>query len=175
MCGIVGIFSTKNQAPIEKEQLISMRDTMLHRGPDGGGSWLDEQSKIALGHRRLSIVDLSNSSDQTMASHRGRYNFVFNGEIYNFLEVKKELESIGINKWKTDHSDTEVLIEAYAYWGVDAVHKLRGMFAFAIWDSEEHSLFVCRDRIGEKPLYYSFKNDVFLFASNYINYHLSLF
>lgn len=165
MCGIVGIFSTKNQAPSEKELLISMRDTMVHRGPDGGGSWYDEHSKIALGHRRLSIVDLSTSADQPMSSHSGRYTIVFNGEIYNFLEVKKELESVGISNWKTDHSDTEVLIEAYAYWGVDSVLKLRGMFAFAIWDSEEQSLFVCRDRIGEKPLYYSFRNNVFLFAS----------
>ena len=165
MCGIVGIFCTSHQAPIERETLLSMRDTMLHRGPDGGGEWMNEKAFVAFGHRRLSIVDLSNAANQPMQSISGRYTVVFNGEIYNFQDVKKELESTGSIRWNTDHSDTEVLIEAYERWGVDSVHKLQGMFAFAIWDSVEQELFICRDRIGEKPLYYSFSNGTFLFAS----------
>ncbi len=165
MCGIVGIFTTSTKEPVSRSVLISMRDTMIHRGPDGAGVWLNEEATVGFGHRRLSIVDLSTTANQPMTSRSGRYTIVFNGEIYNYLDVKKELISKGKTQWITDHSDTEVLLEAFECWGIDAVHKLQGMFAFAIWDSVEKELFVCRDRIGEKPFYYSFNNNTFLFAS----------
>jgi len=155
MCGIAGIIGKADEGLIQ-----SMTRVLAHRGPDGEGYYLDQG--VALGHRRLSIIDLE-TGQQPMTSADGRYTIVFNGEIYNFLELRRELESRGV-RLRT-RSDTEVLLEAYATWGRDALAKLRGMFAFAIWDKRERSLFAARDRLGVKPFYYAQIASQFLFAS----------
>jgi len=155
MCGIAGIIGKADEGLIQ-----SMTRVLAHRGPDGEGYYLDQG--VALGHRRLSIIDLE-TGQQPMTSADGRYTIVFNGEIYNFLELRRELESRGV-RLRT-RSDTEVLLGAYATWGRDALAKLRGMFAFAIWDKRERSLFAARDRLGVKPFYYAQIASQFLFAS----------
>jgi asparagine synthase (glutamine-hydrolysing) len=155
MCGIAGI-----TGKADEELIGSMTHVLAHRGPDGEGYYLDQG--VALGHRRLSIIDLE-AGQQPMTTADGRYTVVFNGEIYNFLELRRELEARSI-RLRT-RSDTEVLLEAYAAWGREALAKLRGMFAFAIWDKEERRLFAARDRLGVKPLYYAQFGSRFLFAS----------
>ena len=154
MCGIVG-FSDRN---IDKDSIIkSMADKLIHRGPDDVGYYVDDN--IALGHRRLSIIDL-NTGKQPIEDDK--HVIIFNGEIYNYLELKDELKSK--YKFKTK-SDTEVLLKGFEEWGIDVVNHLRGMFAFAIYDKKEKELYVARDQWGIKPLYY-YKNDkVFMFAS----------
>jgi asparagine synthase (glutamine-hydrolysing) len=142
-----------------------MRDTMVHRGPDGGGVWISPDRKIGLGHRRLSIIDLSTIANQPMANEDGSIQVVFNGEIYNHAEIREELVSIGGHRWKTDHSDTEVVIHAFEQWGIDCLHKFRGMFAIGLWDGRKRELLLIRDRIGIKPLYYSIHNNRLTFAS----------
>jgi asparagine synthase (glutamine-hydrolysing) len=137
-----------------------MTRVLEHRGPDGEGYYLDQD--VALGHRRLSIIDLE-TGQQPMSTADGRYTTVFNGEIYNFRELRRELEGQGV-RFRT-HSDTEVLLEAYAAWGRAALEKLRGMFAFAVWDGKERRLFAARDRLGVKPLYYALLSDELIFAS----------
>jgi len=151
MCGFVAVLTP--DSTLSKDIVIDMRDRMFHRGPDGGGLWVDrnEGGAIALGHRRLSIVDLSEAASQPMFSNDQQHIIVFNGEIYNFVELKHELESKG-HRFKTT-SDTEVLMVAYRQWGVDCLSRLNGMFAFALWDKEKQHLFVARDRFGEKPVY----------------------
>lgn len=134
---------------------------LKHRGPDGQGTWVDDDRLISLGHTRLSVIDLSDDAAQPM--HYGRYTIVYNGEIYNYQELKTELARLG-HPFKTS-SDTEVLVAAYAEWGVDCLSRLIGMWAFAIWDKENKSLFFSRDRFGEKPFFYSHNPDQFLFAS----------
>lgn len=166
MCGIVGVFSFPNNnfkvtAPLIKE----MRDTMIHRGPDGAGTWVSTDGMIGLGHRRLSIIDLSESAAQPMCNQDQSLWLTFNGEIYNHTEIRRELISLGIQNWKTDHSDTEVLLKSFETWGIDCVHKLRGMFAFAVWDNRKKELWLVRDRIGVKPLYYSLHHGRLSFAS----------
>ena len=156
MCGIVGFVSKEK----EKKKLIKkMADKIAHRGPDGEGYYMDEY--IALGHRRLSIIDLS-TGNQPMFNENNTKVVIFNGEIYNYIELRNELEKT--HQFKTS-SDTEVLIHGYEEWGNDLPKKLRGMFAFAIWDKEEQTLFCARDNFGIKPFYYYQADDTFLFAS----------
>jgi len=161
MCGIAGIVARNPNAMVDKQILTSMTRSIAHRGPDGEGLWT--APGIGLGHRRLAIIDIAGGA-QPMHSACGRYSISFNGEIYNFHELARELDSAGV--LMKGRSDTEVLIEAYARWGKKCVSRLRGMFAFAIWDAGERSLFLARDRIGEKPLYFSeLKNGEFAFGS----------
>jgi asparagine synthase (glutamine-hydrolysing) len=166
MCGIVGFWDNSQQ--LNTDQLVPMvqrmSDTLLHRGPDDGGTWVDTEARMALGHRRLAIVDLSPEGHQPMVSAEGRYVIVFNGEIYNFLELRRQLEQLG-HRFR-GHSDTEVMLAAFSQWGLDAaVRHFNGMFAFALWDRQERVLHLGRDRLGEKPLYYSWLGQTFLFAS----------
>lgn len=166
MCGLAGILHLEsNSERVNNELLTSVRDTMIHRGPDGGENWIDEDGKIGLAHRRLSIIDLSVIANQPMSNEDDSIWVVFNGEIYNHKDIRAELEKIGGHSWKTDHSDTEVIIHAYEQWGMDFLHKLRGMFAIAIWDKRTRSLKLIRDRIGIKPLYYSINDKRLIFAS----------
>jgi asparagine synthase (glutamine-hydrolysing) len=164
MCGIVGIFNYRSDKPVDEGILKSMRDCMVHRGPDGAGIWISTDRKVGFGHRRLSIIDLSEVANQPMCNENGKFWIVFNGEIYNHSEIRPELEGRG-HKFKTDHSDTEVIIHAFEEWGVDCVQRFRGMFAFAIWNENTKELYFFRDRIGIKPLYYTFNNGKFIFAS----------
>ena len=149
MCGIAGFFRTVSPAA-NKAILKQMGNVIRHRGPDAGGEYLD--SYVGLAHRRLSIIDLSQQGNQPMLSADGRLAIVFNGEIYNFQELRKKLEQDGF-QFRTE-TDTEVLLALYRKFGIDCLKKLNGMFAFAIWDLEEKKLFLGRDRIGKKPLYY---------------------
>jgi asparagine synthase (glutamine-hydrolysing) len=166
MCGIAGAFvSNKSSFLISEGYLNPMRDVMQHRGPDGGSNWISENCKVGLSHRRLSIIDLSTVADQPMLNHDGTISLVFNGEIYNHAEIRAELIETGKYIWKTDHSDTEVIIHAYEEWGYECLHKFRGMFAIALWDSKINKLWLVRDRIGVKPLYYSFHHGRLTFAS----------
>ncbi|MBR8830403.1 MAG: Asparagine synthetase [glutamine-hydrolyzing] 1 [Chroococcopsis gigantea SAG 12.99] len=165
MCGIVGIWQTSPENSIEDltSSISQMSATLIHRGPDDGGIWIDETLGIALGHRRLSILDLSPQGHQPMISADGRYIIVFNGEIYNFLDLRGQL---GRHCKFRGHSDTEVLLEAFSLWGIEATLKQAlGMFAFALWDKQEKFLYLGRDRMGEKPLYYGWIDRTFVFAS----------
>jgi asparagine synthase (glutamine-hydrolysing) len=160
MCGIVGAIAT---APIDPGVLERMRDDLAHRGPDHSATWLSPDGKVGLGHRRLAIIDLLPEANQPFASHDDRFLLVYNGELYNYRELKQELESCGV-RFRTQ-SDSEVLLEAVRYWGEGALERFSGMFAFAIWDQVEHTLFCARDRAGEKPFYYATLPGTFLFAS----------
>jgi asparagine synthase (glutamine-hydrolysing) len=164
MCGINGIFAYHYAAnPIEENELICTRDHMATRGPDAEGAWIAENRRVGLGHRRLSIIDLSNAGAQPMASSDGRLVITFNGEIYNFRELRRNLEAKG-HRFRSQ-SDTEVLLHLYSAKGPDMVHDLRGMFAFAIWDRTQSILFLARDPYGIKPLYYADDGWTFRFAS----------
>ncbi len=165
MCGIVGLLSLDVNRPVSEALITAMRDTMIHRGPDGGGTWISQNGRVGLGHRRLSIIDLSTAAAQPMCNEDETVWVTFNGEIYNHADVRRELERIGGHTWRTDHSDTEVIIHAYEQWGIDCLHKFRGMFALGIWDGRSRELWLARDRIGEKPLYYSTYGGKFAFAS----------
>lgn len=159
MCGLVGSYHPSRDggaAPLDL--LARMRDTMEHRGPDGAGEWISGNGRCSLGHRRLSIIDLSSNANQPMLTPEGDIALVFNGEIYNHAEIRKELEALGKYTFRTDHSDTEMLLYAYAEWGPECVHKFYGMFAFAIYDARDKTnpvLHLCRDRVGIKPLYFA--------------------
>lgn len=159
MCGIAGCLATEGKAWGESEALRLMCRAMAHRGPDAEGFHCD--GPVALGHRRLSIIDVSDSSNQPFVDSTGRYVIVFNGEVYNFREVRGELTGYDFRT----RSDTEVVLAAYAKWGPACLHRFKGMFAFAIWDSRERSLFLCRDRLGVKPLYVHQGRGFVLFAS----------
>ena len=164
MCGIVGVYNYGNAGlPLQAETIVQMRDTMAHRGPDDAGVYLTPDGRLGLGHRRLSILDLSSLGHQPMASVDGRYWIVFNGEIYNFRELRKDLQAKGYDF--RSESDTEVLLALFAEYGPEMLHRLRGMFALAIWDAREERLWLVRDRIGIKPLYYTCQGGRFLFAS----------
>ncbi len=166
MCGIAGALVFKDSSfKVSHAYLETMRDTMIHRGPDGAGTWLSDDRSVGLAHRRLSILDLSENANQPMSDDTGLLQIVFNGEIYNHAEIREELEKKGYTQWKTEHSDTEVLLRAFQVWGIDCLHRLRGMFAFAIWDERTKELWLVRDRIGIKPLYYSIHNGRLVFAS----------
>ena len=151
MCGIAGIFDTKQCRPLDRGVLERMTHSLSHRGPDEFG--LHMEDGVAFGHRRLSIIDLA-AGQQPFESHNGRAVMVFNGEIYNFMDIRRELEGLG-HPFFT-RSDTEVLINAWLEWGPDCVKKLRGMFAFVVYDRRDKTLFMARDRVGIKPLYYAF-------------------
>jgi len=166
MCGIVGALSFGDSSfSITKPYLIRMRDTMHHRGPDGAGVWVSDDGRVGLGHRRLAIIDLTDAAGQPMCNEDESLWISFNGEIYNHAEIRAELEAIGGHQWKTDHSDTEVILHAFEQWGIDCLDKFRGMFAFALWDSRDRELWLVRDRIGVKPLYYSIHHNRVTFAS----------
>jgi asparagine synthase (glutamine-hydrolysing) len=164
MCGIAGFISLTNRGAGLNESLRRMTAALTHRGPDDEGQWTDPKVGIALGHRRLSILDLSPEGHQPMRSESERYQLSFNGEVYNFRDLRKELESL--NYRFRGHSDTEVMLAAFEQWGVQpAVERFVGMFAFALWDRAERVLHLVRDRLGEKPLYYGWMGDLFLFGS----------
>ena len=165
MCGINGAIDFTGRFEINEQYIGEMRDCMAHRGPDGTGVWISGDRRVGLGHRRLSIIDLSSRADQPMANEDGRIQIVFNGEIYNHASIRAELEAIGGHTWSTDHSDTEVILHAYEQWGIEALHRFRGMFAFALWDGRTRELWLVRDRVGVKPLYYSAHNGRLVFAS----------
>lgn len=161
MCGIAGIVSLCDKN-ISSSTITLMTDAIAHRGPDGEGFWMDANSQISLGHKRLSIIDLSNAASQPM--HYGeRYSIVFNGEIYNYIELKEKLILSGFRF--NSESDTEVLLALYSQKGPDCLKDLDGMFAFAVWDSLNKTLFCARDRFGEKPFYYSIHDGYLYFGS----------
>ena len=168
MCGINGFYS--KSASTYNNIIVKMNQAVSHRGPDANGSWVDKNSGIILGHQRLSIIDLSISGNQPMQSNSGRLVLVYNGEIYNHLEIREELKKSNSDiKW-IGTSDTETLLEAIDFWGIEKTfNKIDGMFAFGLWDKKKRSLTLARDRIGEKPLYYGWQgkgeNKVFLFGS----------
>src|SRR5512139_1061909 len=147
MCGIVGIYSFQGQ-PIESDKRATMRYTMTHRGPDGAGLWVSADRTVGLAHRRLSIIDLSEEANQPMSNEDGSLWVIFNGEIYNHGEIRLDLERLGGHQWKTDHSDTEVILHAFEQWGIDCLERFRGMFAIALWDERKRELWLVRDRIG---------------------------
>ena len=165
MCGIAGFFDPKSGVPSEvRLNLNRMVQSLRHRGPDDEGSWVDGDAGIALGFRRLSIQDLSPSGHQPMLSSCGRYVLISNGEIYNFQTLRRELEGRGCAL--RGHCDTEVMLETISQRGLSAaLDAFEGMFAFALWDRQERELHLCRDRIGEKPLYFGWSGGVFLFGS----------
>jgi len=160
MCGIVGIFNF-NQQPVAHSQIKAMTDSLIHRGPDGEGQYIDRN--IGLGHRRLAIIDLSAAGHQPMQIRDGRFTITYNGEVYNFKEIRVQLESLGYQFHS--NTDTEVILYAYSEWGYECLNKLNGMFAFAIWDQRDKKLFLARDRYGVKPLYYHFTDKGIVFAS----------
>lgn len=165
MCGIAGILDSTSPRTDELHSAVSgMATRLTHRGPDDLGTWMDVRAGIALGHTRLSILDLSPEGKQPMHSENSRYCIVFNGEIYSFKSLRRELESLGYGF--RGHSDTEVMLAAIDAWGLrQALIRFNGMFAFAVWDKQERILHLARDRFGEKPLYYGWSKGVFFFAS----------
>ena len=165
MCGIAG-FLTRVRIGDPVATVTRMADAIVHRGPDDGGAWVDEASGVALAHRRLAILDLTPAAAQPMVSACRRYVMAFNGEVYNFEGIRSELEQAGVAPVWRGHSDTEVMLAAIAIWGLDAaLKKFVGMFAFALWDRENRTLTLVRDRLGEKPLYYGWVGESFLFGS----------
>ena len=160
MCGICGTINYTGIGPEDKKLIEKMNECLFHRGPDDGGLFFCE--KVGMGHRRLSILDLSERGHQPM-SYRDRYTIVFNGEIYNFIEIRSALEKKGYSFLSS--ADTEVILAAYDYYGIDCLSLFNGMWAFALWDQAEERMLLARDRFGVKPLYY-YKNEMyFLFAS----------
>ena len=162
MCGIAGILSAKGMAGCESS-LLSMQASLRHRGPDDQGIYVSPKKLAGLVHTRLSILDLSSAGHQPMQSPDGRYVIVFNGEIYNFRELRAELSAEGVVF--NSHTDTEVILKLYERLGVNCLPRLRGMFAFAVWDEQEESCFFARDPLGIKPLYYGLKSGRLIFAS----------
>jgi asparagine synthase (glutamine-hydrolysing) len=169
MCGIAGIFHPRDlAAPTADDlarRLTAMSDAMAHRGPDGDGIWTAPDGRIGFGHRRLAIIDLSPDAAQPMTNADGSVHITYNGEIYNHAALRAELERLG-HRFRTDHSDTEVLVHGYSQWGLDGlVERLEGMFAFAIWDAPNRRLSLARDRVGIKPIYFTRRGGAFRFAS----------
>src|SRR5260370_38868592 len=156
MCGIVGVLSFTNSSyRVSEPYLTRMRDVMLQRGPDGAGVFVSPDRRLGLGFRRLAIIDLSERAMQPMSNEDGTLWVVFNGEIYNHAEIRAELEGLGGHRWKTDHSDTEVILHAFEQGGFDCIQKFRGMFPIALWDTKRRQLWVIRDPIVAKPRHYS--------------------
>ena len=160
MCGIAGLVDLRGRE-VRKDAIKSMTDAIKHRGPDGEGQWVHEN--VGIGHRRLAIIDLSDAASQPMISREGRYVLTYNGEIYNYREIRKELEDLGIKFYSA--SDSEVLLNALILWREKALLKFNGMFAFAMYDKVKGELFLGRDRYGIKPLYYSMQDGYFSFGS----------
>ena len=164
MCGINGAFAfSANAAPLDRDEVIRVRDSMQKRGPDGSGAWFSPDGRAGLGHRRLAIIDLSDRAAQPMPTEDGQYVIVFNGEIYNYREIRQALERQGV-RFRT-HSDTEVVLQLYRLRGAAMLSELRGMFAVCIWDCRSRSLFLARDPYGIKPLYFANDGATFRFAS----------
>ena len=165
MCGITGIFGNLRTDELAIS-VQKMSATLTHRGPDDTGSWINEESGIAFGHQRLSIVDLSSVGHQPMMSPCGRFSVIFNGEIYNHLQLRDKLNASAYKQSWKGHSDTETLVSAFSQWGIEkTLEQLVGMFAIAVWDIRIKKLYLIRDRFGEKPLYYGWSNNTFLFGS----------
>jgi len=166
MCGISGFLSYSGFNAEEGIQIAKkMANALTHRGPDSSGEWVDSDAGIALSHRRLSILDLSDAGNQPMISISGRYALVFNGEIYNHLDIRKEIELFTKVLWR-GHSDTETLLAGFEYWGFEkTIKKTVGTFGLALWDKKNRNLTLARDRVGEKPLYYGWQGNSFLFGS----------
>lgn len=160
MCGIAGLFNVTGE-PISISTLRKMTDSIKHRGPDGEGFWTN--TFVGFGHRRLAIIDLSPLGHQPMQTKDGEFVITYNGEVYNFMNLRIELESLGYHFHS--RTDTEVILKAYQHWGKDCIYKFNGMFSFAIWNNRDNELFICRDRYGIKPLYYYYDKGVFIFAS----------
>lgn len=167
MCGIAGFINSKlSSEDYIVNNITKMTNKISHRGPDDSGKWCDLDSGIALGHRRLSILDISDAGHQPMLSNEGRYCVVFNGEIYNHLDLREELLANGLSANWSGFSDTETLLACFSMWGIiNTLPKLSGMFSFAVWDIKEKKLTLARDPMGEKPLYYGWQNNVLMFAS----------
>ena len=161
MCGIAGVVKTMDR--IDQDELVRMRDALEHRGPDDQGIWMGEDGLVGLAHRRLSIIDLSEAGHQPMVNDDGTLVLVFNGEIYNFQELRQDLEGRG-HVFRSQ-TDSEVILHAYEEWGTAAVAKLNGMFAFSLYDRTRRQIVLARDRFGEKPLYYALDGGGFYFAS----------
>lgn len=165
MCGIAGIYSHAGRERVDPGTLARMRDTMTHRGPDGAGLWIASDGAVGLAHRRLSIIDLSTTADQPMPNEDESVWVTFNGEIYNHLGLRQQLVAAG-HRFRTDHSDTEVLVHGYEEWGMEGLaQRIEGDYAFGLWDTRQRSLYVLRDRIGVKPLYFALPDGQLLFAS----------
>lgn len=162
MCGIVGFWTNRDFSRL-RESLPEATSRLVHRGPDDTGLFFDREAGVGLGHRRLSVIDLSEAGRQPMASDDGMVHIVYNGEIYNFKEIRRTLEGHG-HHFRTE-TDTEVILKAYMEWGIDCLPRFVGMFALALWDKRIGKLFLARDRIGIKPLYYYFDGETFLFGS----------
>ena len=160
MCGLAGVVHFDSGRNVDQTILHKMTNALSHRGPDGEGYFVDKN--IGLGHKRLSVIDLSGGT-QPMISDDKSLVIVFNGEIYNYLELKTELEAVGYT-FRTS-SDTEVILKAYEEWGFECQNKFNGMWAFAIWHAREKLMFLSRDRIGEIPLHFSMRDNSFLFGS----------
>jgi asparagine synthase (glutamine-hydrolysing) len=166
MCGLTGFLGARQSAEELRAAVRAMSDAIVHRGPDDSGEWLDAEHGLALGFRRLAIVDLSEAGHQPMTSASGRFVMVFNGEVYNYEAIRRELREAGRAPAFRGHSDTEVMLAAFEAWGLEAaVQRFVGMFAVAIWDRNEHVLHLVRDRMGVKPMYYGFAGNTFLFGS----------
>ena len=160
MCGIAGLINLDG-APVSPAVLQRMTDAIAHRGPDGEGQWIE--GNVGLGHRRLAIIDLSPAGHQPMTSADHRYLLTYKGEVYNFRELRTELEARGY--WFRSRTDSEVVLNALAEWGVDALQRFNGMFALALWDRKERTLLLARDRYGIKPLYVCHQGASFAFGS----------
>ena len=160
MCGIVGV---AGDVTVSRERLLVMRDSMRHRGPDDAGVWWSDDGRVGLGHRRLAIIDLSAAGRQPMTDSTGSLHIIFNGEIYNYLELRQELEALG-HHFRTA-SDTEVILEAYLAWGTGFLSRLNGMFAIALYDHRQRRILLARDPAGEKPLFYRHTARSLTFAS----------
>ena len=164
MCGIAGYIGLAQRRYDDAACLTALSDQLRHRGPDDAGLWFDRERGVGLAHRRLAILDLSSAGHQPMHSASGRYVIAFNGEIYNFLELQREL--IGLGHAFRGNSDTEVMLACFEQWGLEAsFRRFSGMFALALWDRQEEQLTLARDRAGEKPLYYGWCGQTFLFGS----------
>ena len=161
MCGILAILNYDFQNQVDEQLLRQMTDTMAHRGPDDAGYWVS--GPIGLGHRRLAIIDLSPAGHQPMSNEDGTIWITYNGEIYNFQELRHELEIKG-HSFRS-HTDTEAVLHSYEEWGTECLSHFNGMWAFALWDDRHHSLFVARDRLGVKPLIYYYDEKRFICAS----------
>ena len=162
MCGCVGFFHL-DKRPVDRSALLRASDALKHRGPNDAGIWFSSDRAVGLAHRRLSILDISPTGHQPMKSKNGRFIITYNGEVYNFIEIRRELIDLGYTF--SSESDTEVVLNAYDRWGEKCVERFIGMFAFGIWDEATKGLFLARDRMGIKPLYYYFDDNTFLFAS----------
>jgi asparagine synthase (glutamine-hydrolysing) len=166
VCGIAGVLALRGGAFRATDEYVTrMREAVHHRGPDGGRNWISDDGAVGLGFRRLAIVDLDDRAMQPMANEDGSVRLLFNGEIYNHASIRRELEQTGRHVFATDHSDTETIVHAFEEWGIDCLQRFRGMFALAVWDGRSRELWLARDRLGIKPLFYSLTRGRLAFGS----------